>query len=82
MDNNTGGNEGELNKHGNKYGDWPVEVMFAIYIIIGISCGMLETIRRVAPRSIVGDDINKLRQLDALVCLHLLYFHFAISTYN
>jgi hypothetical protein len=45
--------------------------LFPVYIISGIAYGMVELIRRVIPRDIVGGDVQKLRRMDAIV--HVLY---------
>jgi hypothetical protein len=42
-----------------------------IYCVIGIAYGMVELIRRVNSRDIVGGDVQKLRHMDAL--LHIFY---------
>ncbi|KAF8313949.1 major facilitator superfamily domain-containing protein [Cantharellus anzutake] len=54
-----------------KYGDWNPNGLFPIYIVAGIAYGMVELIRRVIPRDIVGPHPEKLRRMDALV--HILY---------
>ncbi|KAJ7252640.1 hypothetical protein C8J57DRAFT_73292 [Mycena rebaudengoi] len=53
------------------YGSWNPNGLFPIYIISGIAYGMVELIRRVIPRDIVGGDVQKLRRMDATV--HVLY---------
>jgi hypothetical protein len=45
--------------------------LFPVYIVSGIAYGMIELIRRVIPRDIVGGDIQRLRYMDAVV--HVLY---------
>jgi hypothetical protein len=42
-----------------------------VYVISGIAYGMVELIRRVIPRDIVGGDVQRLRRMDAVV--HVLY---------
>jgi hypothetical protein len=46
-------------------------VLFPIFTISGISYGMIELIRRVIPRDIVGGDAMRLKKMDALI--HVLY---------
>ncbi|KAL3426055.1 hypothetical protein PVAG01_02846 [Phlyctema vagabunda] len=53
------------------YGDYNTDGMIPIYCITGIAYGMVELIRRVIPRDIVGGDVQKLRRMDALV--HIFY---------
>ena len=45
--------------------------MIPIYCITGIAYGMVELIRRVIPRDIVGGNVQKLRRMDAMV--HIFY---------
>lgn len=54
-----------------RYGDWNSLILFPIYSVIGICHGMVELIRRVIPRDIVGGDVIKLKRMDATV--HVLY---------
>ncbi|KAF2170982.1 hypothetical protein M409DRAFT_18954 [Zasmidium cellare ATCC 36951] len=53
------------------YGDWDTDGIIPIYCITGIAYGMVELIRRVIPRDIVGGNVQKLRRMDALV--HIFY---------
>lgn len=53
------------------YGDYNTDGIIPIFCITGISYGMVELIRRVIPRDIVGGDVQKLRRMDALV--HIFY---------
>lgn len=53
------------------YGDYDTDGMIPIYTIAGIAYGMVELIRRVIPRDIVGGNVQKLRRMDALV--HIFY---------
>ncbi|KAL0931240.1 uncharacterized protein CTRU02_213975 [Colletotrichum truncatum] len=53
------------------YGDYPNDSIIPIYAVAGITYGMVELIRRVIPRDIVGGNVSKLRQMDALV--HIFY---------
>ena len=53
------------------YGSWDPDAIFPIYVLSGIAYGMVELIRRVIPRDIVGPHGEKLRRMDALV--HILY---------
>jgi hypothetical protein len=41
--------------------------MIPVYCVCGIVYGMVELIRRVIPRDIVGGHINKLKRMDSLV---------------
>lgn len=41
--------------------------MIPIYAICGIAYGMVELIRRIIPRDIVGADVQKLRKMDSVV---------------
>ncbi|KAG0251433.1 hypothetical protein BG011_007608 [Mortierella polycephala] len=54
-----------------RYGAWNSLILFPIYSIIGICHGMVELIRRVIPRDIVGGDVVKLKKMDATV--HAFY---------
>jgi MFS family permease len=67
----TGGKVKMANGGKTKYGSWNPNGLFPIYIISGISYGMVELIRRVIPRDIVGGDVQKLRKMDAIV--HVMY---------
>lgn len=42
--------------------------MIPIYAVCGIAYGMVELIRRIIPRDIVGGDVQKLRKMDSIVC--------------
>lgn len=53
------------------YGKYPTNVIIPIYCVTGIVYGMVELIRRVIPRDIVGSDEEKLKRMDALV--HVFY---------
>ncbi|KAK2749574.1 hypothetical protein FQN55_003274 [Onygenales sp. PD_40] len=53
------------------YGKYHTDGMIPIYSVTGIAYGMVELIRRVIPRDIVGGNVQKLRQMDALV--HIFY---------
>jgi MFS family permease len=53
------------------YGDYNTDGMIPIYCVCGIVYGMVELIRRVIPRDIVGGNVQKLRRMDALV--HIFY---------
>jgi len=53
------------------YGDYNTDAIIPIFSLAGIGYGMVELIRRVVPRDIVGGDVQKLRKLDALV--HIFY---------
>ncbi|KAG0241532.1 hypothetical protein BGW41_005841 [Actinomortierella wolfii] len=69
VDASTGG---KLPLNGQKrYGNWNPVILFPIYCIIGICHGMVELIRRVIPKDIVGGDVLKLKRMDATV--HIFY---------
>ncbi|CAF3657568.1 unnamed protein product [Rotaria sp. Silwood1] len=53
------------------YGRYNTNGIIPIYCITGIAYGMVELIRRVIPRDIVGDNGEKLQKMDALV--HVFY---------
>ncbi|KAE8144747.1 hypothetical protein BDV25DRAFT_87106 [Aspergillus avenaceus] len=53
------------------YGRYNTDGMIPVYCIAGIAYGMVELMRRVIPRDIVGGNVKKLRHLDALV--HIFY---------
>ncbi|KAK5699744.1 hypothetical protein LTR97_005875 [Elasticomyces elasticus] len=53
------------------YGNWNTDGMIPLYCISGIGYGMVELIRRVIPRDIVGGNVQKLRRMDAMV--HIFY---------
>ncbi|KAG0044422.1 hypothetical protein BGZ83_010351 [Gryganskiella cystojenkinii] len=55
----------------NRFGTWNPLILFPVYSIIGICHGMVELIRRVIPRDIVGGDVIKLKRMDAIV--HIFY---------
>lgn len=54
-----------------RYGEWNSLILFPIYSVIGICHGMVELIRRVIPKDIVGGDVIKLKRMDATV--HIFY---------
>jgi len=61
-------------KHKNDYsyyGNYPTDIIIPIYSVSGIAFGMVESIRRVIPANIAGDNVMKLRKMDALV--HIFY---------
>lgn len=63
---------GKIPQDGKKlYGQWNPIILFPIYSVIGICHGMVELIRRVIPRDIVGGDVIKLKKMDATV--HVFY---------
>lgn len=53
------------------YGDYNTDGIIPIYCITGIAYGMVELIRRVIPRDIVGGNVQKLRRMDSMV--HIFY---------
>lgn len=54
-----------------RHGSWAADGLFPLYCICGVCYGMIELLKRVIPRDIVGGDVDKLRQIDSLV--HLFY---------
>ncbi|KAL1957127.1 hypothetical protein VTO42DRAFT_6385 [Malbranchea cinnamomea] len=53
------------------YGRYNTDGIIPVYSVAGIVYGMVELIRRVIPRDIVGGNVQKLRRLDAMV--HVFY---------
>ncbi|EAT91225.1 hypothetical protein HBI56_017360 [Parastagonospora nodorum] len=53
------------------YGDYNTDGMIPIFCVCGVVYGMVELIRRVIPRDLVGGNIQKLRRMDSLV--HIFY---------
>ena len=53
------------------YGNYNTDGIIPIFCITGIAYGMVELIRRIIPRDIVGGDVQKLRRMDSLV--HIFY---------
>jgi MFS family permease len=53
------------------YGNYNTDGMIPIYCVCGVVYGMVELIRRVIPRDIVGGNAQKLRRMDAMV--HIFY---------
>ena len=53
------------------YGNYPTNLIIPIYCATGVAYGMVELIRRIIPRDIVGTDEEKLQRMDALV--HVFY---------
>ncbi|ODH52459.1 hypothetical protein GX48_01239 [Paracoccidioides brasiliensis] len=53
------------------YGNYNTDGLIPIYSVTGIVYGMVELIRRVIPRDLVGGNVQKLRRVDALV--HIFY---------
>ncbi|KAK4163286.1 major facilitator superfamily domain-containing protein [Cladorrhinum sp. PSN259] len=53
------------------YGTYNTDAMIPVYCISGIAYGMVELIRRVIPRDIVGGNVQKLRKMDSIV--HIFY---------
>ncbi|CAF2896427.1 unnamed protein product [Rotaria sp. Silwood2] len=77
IDSATGGHikpENFKPKHKNDfsyYGRYNSDLIIPIYCITGIAYGMVELIRRIIPRDIVGGDVEKLQRMDSLV--HIFY---------
>lgn len=75
IDVSTGGRikiSGDRNSAG-YHGEYSANFLYPIMCASGVAYGMVELIRRVIPRDIVGGDIEKLRQMDALVSHPLIY---------
>ncbi|KAL4805597.1 hypothetical protein BDV18DRAFT_21842 [Aspergillus unguis] len=53
------------------YGKYNTDGIIPVYCVAGIAYGMVELIRRVIPRDLVGGNVTKLRDVDALV--HIFY---------
>ncbi|KAL3487177.1 major facilitator superfamily domain-containing protein [Aspergillus germanicus] len=53
------------------YGNYNTDGIIPVYCVAGVAYGMVELIRRVIPRDLVGGNVQKLRQVDALV--HIFY---------
>ncbi|KAI9342278.1 hypothetical protein BDR26DRAFT_908253 [Obelidium mucronatum] len=53
------------------YGKWTPYLLFPLFLAIGVAYGIVELIRRVIPRDIVGGDVAKLKKMDATV--HIWY---------
>ena len=51
------------------YGNYNTNWIIPIYCFTGITYGMIEVIRRVIPRDIVGGNIEKLQRMNALVSI-------------
>lgn len=49
------------------YGKYETDAIIPIYAVCGISNGMVDMIRRVIPRDMVGGNVEKLQQVDSLV---------------
>lgn len=62
---------GASDKDFSYYGKYNTDGIIPIYCIAGVAYGMVELIRRVIPRDIVGGNVQKLRRMDALV--HIFY---------
>ncbi|USW46815.1 Putative MFS transporter superfamily [Septoria linicola] len=53
------------------YGNWNTDGLIPIYCVTGVAYGMVELIRRVIPRDIVGGNVQKLTRMDSVV--HIFY---------
>ncbi|KAK7707139.1 hypothetical protein SLS64_007349 [Diaporthe eres] len=53
------------------YGRFNTDGMIPIYAVCGVAYGMVELIRRIIPRDIVGGNVQKLRRMDSVV--HIFY---------
>ncbi|KAF2757587.1 hypothetical protein EJ05DRAFT_453393 [Pseudovirgaria hyperparasitica] len=61
----------ELRTDFSYFGNYNTDGIIPIYCVTGIAYGMVELIRRVIPRDIVGGNVQKLRRMDATV--HIFY---------
>ncbi|KAJ3034428.1 hypothetical protein HDV00_005048 [Rhizophlyctis rosea] len=52
-------------------GAWDPRGVIPIFVMAGVSHGMIELIRRIIPRDIVGGNVIKLKKMDSLV--HIFY---------
>ncbi|ORZ36777.1 major facilitator superfamily domain-containing protein [Catenaria anguillulae PL171] len=69
---NGGGRDGTLGDEKKyKAGEWSPMVVAVLFPIVGIFHGIIELVRRVIPRDIVGSEPTKLKQMDSTV--HILY---------
>ncbi|KAI9328426.1 hypothetical protein BDR26DRAFT_912774 [Obelidium mucronatum] len=62
---------GQLSPDPETYGNWTPYLIFPLFLAIGICHGIVELIRRVIPRDIVGGDSTKLKVMDSSV--HMWY---------
>jgi hypothetical protein len=67
LDKCTGGNMKTASVEDDIHGTWGTNALFPLYCISGVCYGMIELLKRVIPRDIVGGDVDKLRQIDSLV---------------
>ena len=58
------------------HGRWNKDGLFPLYCLAGMCYGMIELVKRVMSRDIVGANVDKLRQVDSLVGRTL--FHSAV----
>jgi hypothetical protein len=63
----TGGSMKKSTEDHESHGKWPADALFPLYCVCGVCYGMVEVVKRVIPRDIVGGDVDKLRQIDSLV---------------
>lgn len=49
------------------HGDFHPDVMIPVYAILGFSNGMIDLVRSLIPRDMVGGNVEKLQKLDSLV---------------
>ncbi|OLL25432.1 hypothetical protein NEOLI_000528 [Neolecta irregularis DAH-3] len=71
IDASTGGKIQNATDSKPTYGRYTPNIIFPIYCSTGVCYGMVELIRRIIPRDLVGGNVQKLRRLDALV--HVFY---------
>ncbi|KIM33235.1 hypothetical protein M408DRAFT_61521 [Serendipita vermifera MAFF 305830] len=62
---------GRIRTDKNNYGSYNPDAIFPVYCATGIAYGMVELIRRVIPRDIVGGHVQKLKRMDSIV--HVMY---------
>ncbi|KAI9189600.1 hypothetical protein H9P43_001035 [Blastocladiella emersonii ATCC 22665] len=68
---NGGGSTGLGDEKNYKNGSWDPFLVAILFPIVGIFHGIIELIRRVIPRDIVGSDPSKLKRMDSTV--HIFY---------
>ncbi|KAF8249511.1 hypothetical protein K440DRAFT_660007 [Wilcoxina mikolae CBS 423.85] len=71
LDKCSGGSMKKANVDDENHGGWNTNALFPLYCISGVCYGMIELLKRIIPREIVGGDVDKLRQIDSLV--HIFY---------
>ncbi|TGZ84095.1 hypothetical protein EX30DRAFT_338662 [Ascodesmis nigricans] len=67
----TGGESFQAGQDAAMKGRWKTEALFPLYCLCGVCYGIIELLKRVIPRALVGGDIDKLRQVDSI--MHIFY---------